>query len=151
MLGGVTIAAGAGPPVRLDPHPDLRPVVLVPERARLPTEGARRALPASVPLADAVANLGHTALTVIGLTRDPSLLSRAVDDRLHQGVRLALVPEVEAVFERLRSSGAPVCVSGAGPSLLVLRSDDAPVPSPGPGWRVLEPSVRARGFDLERS
>ena len=58
VLGGVTIAAGAGPPVRLDPHPDLRPVVLVPERARLPTEGARRALPASVPLADAVANLG---------------------------------------------------------------------------------------------
>ena len=151
VFGGVTIAAGAGPPVRLDPHPGLRPVVLVPGRVRLATDRARRALPGTVPMRDAVANLQHTALAVVALTRDPALLARALEDRLHQRARLALVPEVRAVFDRLREAGVPVCVSGAGPSLLAFRSDEAPVPNPGAGWRVLEPAVRPRGFDIERA
>jgi homoserine kinase len=35
-------------------------------------------------------------------------------DRLHQDVRLALVPEVRATFDRLREAGLAVCVSGSG-------------------------------------
>ena len=58
---------------RLEPHPELRIVVLVPS-VRLDTASARGALPDRVAMADAVFNLGHAALLVEALTNDPSLL-----------------------------------------------------------------------------
>jgi homoserine kinase len=151
VYGGVTIAAGSEPAVRLDPHPSLRPVVLVPEGIRLPTDRARRALSDRVSRADAVANLQHTALTVVALTARPELLGRALRDRLHQQARLDLVPPVRELFERLQDAGIPVCVSGAGPTLLAFRSEERSVPNPGAGWRILEPALRSDGYRLDRA
>ena len=71
----------------------------------------------------------------------------ALQDRLHQDARLALVPAVREVFRALRDRGVPVCVSGAGPTLLAFEPD-GPVADPGDGWRVLEPGVRPRGFEV---
>jgi homoserine kinase len=88
--GGITIAM-ENYVRRLDPHPDLHPVVLIPE-LRLATPEARRALPARVSLDDAVFNVAHAALMVEALTRDPELLRVALRDRLHQAARLDLVP-----------------------------------------------------------
>ena len=48
VFGGFTIALPSGLAHRLDPHPDLRPVVLVPERTRLATSEARSALSETV-------------------------------------------------------------------------------------------------------
>ena len=66
---------------------------------------------------------------------------------MHQDARLGLVPPVADVFRMLRDDAVPVCVSGAGPTLLAFEHE-ATVPDPGDGWRVVRPPVRPRGFDL---
>ncbi len=144
--GGFTIALPDGDVFRLDPHPDLRPVVLIPD-VRLSTAEARAVLPDTVTRADAVFNAAHAALMVQALTRDPSLLGVALHDRLHEDARLALVPEVADVVDELRAAHIPVCVSGAGPSLLAYDLG-APFPTVPPGWRELRVDVRASGFEV---
>jgi homoserine kinase len=144
LRGALTIAYVVGDgwsAARLEAHPDLRPVVLVPQ-VRLSTALAREALPAAVPLADAAFDAGRSALVV------HSLLPVALEDRLHQGVRLELLPEVRDVFEKLRSDGVPVCVSGAGPSLLAFETEERSVPDPRGAWRVLRLPVRSAGVEV---
>ena len=143
--GGLTVIAdGFVAPMRA--HPALRPVALIPE-VRLKTALAREALPEQVALRDAVFNVAHGALVVHALTQDPDLLPIALRDRLHQDVRLGLAPTVREVFDDLTRRGIPVCVSGAGPSLLAFESNERPVGDPGEGWRVLPTSVRAAGLE----
>jgi homoserine kinase len=148
VFGGVTIALPDGFVHRADPHPALRPVLLIPDEVRLPTADARAALTSQVSRSDAVFNLAHSGLLALALVDDPRLLGRAMRDRLHQRARLSLVPEVEGVFEGLRASGIPVCVSGAGPTLLAFDTDDAEVPNPGEGWRVLRVAPRRIGSEV---
>jgi homoserine kinase len=147
-FGGFTVIAD-GYVRRLDPSPDLRPVVLIPEGVRLPTSDARASLQPTVAREDAVFNAAHSALMVEALTRDPSLLVMALHDRLHQNARLALVPDVRDVFEEVGRMRIPVCVSGAGPSLLAFEQDRRTVPDDlRDGWTVLRPGVRAAGFEV---
>jgi homoserine kinase len=149
--GGFTIAMPEGAVRRLEPHADLRPMLLVPERLILPTHVARAALPDDVPRADAVFNVAHAAMTVEAVTRDPTLLGEALRDRLHQDARLRLVPAVRAVLDALFAAGVPACVSGAGPSLLAFPLVGRTLPDPGSGWRMMSLAVRRTGFDLERT
>ncbi len=150
-FGGFTMVVDGGRVQRFDPHPDLRPVVLIPDGVRLSTEEARRALPTVISREDAVFNAGHAALTATALVHDPDLLFVAMRDRLHEDVRLALVPEVRKVFDRLRAENVPACVSGSGPSLLAFESDRHPVPDPGEGWRVIRILVRSAGVEITRA
>ena len=133
----------------LRPHQDLRLALLIPEHERLATEDARRTLPRQVPMADAAFNVGRAALSVLALTQRPDLLPEALEDRLHQGRRLPLVPGARAMFEELRSAGFPICVAGAGPSLVVFERDGRRVPDLGPGWRVLRLQPSASGADAQ--
>ena len=146
IAGGFTIAFGDGV-IRLDPHPSLRPVALIPD-VRLPTTEARAALPELIGRPDAVYNAAHAAATVVALTSEPSLLTQTLGDRLHQDARLALVPTVEGVFRDLREAGVPVCLSGAGPTLLAFELDGVSVPDPGEGWRVLRLDVAPAGVEV---
>lgn len=149
--GGLTVIAD-GFVRRLDVHPAVSPVVLVPERVRMPTSAARAALPERVPLADAVFNVAHGALAVTALTTgDLDLLVVALQDRLHEGVRLGLVPQVREVFAAMRAAGVPVCVSGSGPSLLAFEREGVALPDPGEGWRVLRLAVRRTGVEVIRA
>ena len=146
-FGGFTIVAGDDVE-RLDPHPDLRPVLLIPERIRVSTEEARRVLPRTVTREDAVFNIGHAALTIARILREPEHLRLAMADRLHQDARLALVPQIREVFDRLHAGNIAVCVSGSGPTLLAFERDRWPVPDPGDGWRVLRVPVRHNGVEV---
>ncbi len=123
LLGGLTIAwttaDGAARAVRLEPSPDLRPVVYVPATRGL-TAHARAALPAQVPHGDAAFNVARAALAVHALTADPQLLLEATEDRLHQDYRAAGMPATAALLSQLRRSGTPAFVSGAGPAVLAL-------------------------------
>ena len=151
LRGGLVIAYLSGDgwrAERMDPHPALQPVVLVPREERVPTKDARRALPREVPLADASFNVSRAALAVLALTTRPELLIDALEDRLHQGRRLPLAPASRAMFEDLRSRGVPVCVAGAGPSLLAFESDERLVPDLGPGWNTLRLQPAAAGADV---
>jgi homoserine kinase len=135
--------------LNLEPHPSLRPVALVPEHLRVATDEARRALPDTVSRRDAVFNVSHAALAVWAMTRDPSLLSGALWDRLHEDVRLASVPEARDLRDRLRNDHIPACVSGSGPSLLSFETDEHPIPEDlPPGWRVMRLNVRLEGVEI---
>jgi homoserine kinase len=145
-LGGLTLAYDAGV-VRLDPSPDLRPVLLIPS-VRLPTAQARAALPETVSRADAVFTVSRAAIAVVALTADPAMLPEALKDRIHQPYRLPLVPEANELYRRLRETGVAVCVSGAGPALLAFDLPQAPVPDPPKGWTAIRPGVRATGVEV---
>jgi homoserine kinase len=148
-FGGIIVVAD-GTIRRLDPHPDLHPVVLVPERLRLPTTDARAALPQKVDRGDAVFNVGHAALAVNALRDgDLDLLLVALRDRLHEDVRTSPVPEVAMILDDLREREVPACLSGAGPSLLAFDREGHPMPDPPDGWRAISLGIRATGVEVE--
>jgi homoserine kinase len=148
-FGGIIIVAN-DTIRRLDPHPDLHPVVLVPGELRLPTADARRALPQKVDRRDAVFNIGHAALAVVALREgDLDLLLVALHDRLHEDVRASSVPETAAILDDLRRRQIAACLSGAGPSILAFERDGDPVGDPPDGWRALRPGIRAAGVEVD--
>lgn len=148
-FGGLTVfASGSAYVHRLEPHPDLDPVVVVPDRLRSATAEARRALSRTVDRADAVYNIGHAALVVVALTREPGLLLVALHDRLHEDVRAALVPESAALLADFRQRQIPACLSGAGPSLLAFEREGEAVGDLPDGWRAIRPGVRAKGVEV---
>ncbi len=124
LLGGFVVSAG-GPDgveaIRFEAPRDLRAVLFIPD-LRLPTDGMRAALPSSVPLADAVANLGAVAVGVAGLaTGRYELLSRLTVDRLHEPYRAAFFPQLPRLVGAARGAGAlGACLSGAGSTILAF-------------------------------
>jgi homoserine kinase len=134
---------------RLDAHPDVDPVVLVPERLRLPTAAARKSLTEDVSRRDAVFNVSHASLAVVAFTKDPGLLDTALHDRLHEDARLASIPEARDLLHELRQRRqVPSCVSGAGPSLLAFEREGRTVGDLPDGWRAIRPGVRAKGLEV---
>jgi len=119
LHGGFVVCAD-GTAERFDPPPGLEAVVVVPHEP-VRTAEARAALPAEVPLADAVHNVAHGALLMLGLTRgDWDLVGRGLGDRLHQPHRAHLYPRSIALMEEARRLGAiGASISGAGPTVLV--------------------------------
>lgn len=89
--------------------------------AQVSTATARAALPAAVPMADAVFNIAHAALLVLGLNRgDWELVARGLHDRVHQDRRGSLYPRSHALMCRAPELGAlGATISGAGPTVLV--------------------------------
>jgi homoserine kinase len=121
----------------------------------LVTERARAALPAQVGHADAVHTAARAALLVAALEQGRTdVLTEALDDRLHEPFRAALVPLLGAVRERL--AGLPAfgaTLSGAGPSVLVWceRGEAEAVMRglDGLGAEALPLAVAERGVTLE--
>ncbi len=107
------------PPVRLDPPQGVEGVLVVPEQ-QVPTERAREAMPSSVPVADAVANVAAASQLVLGVERsDLALIAQGLADRLHQPHRAHLYPRSMELLAEARDLGAiGATVSGAGPALL---------------------------------
>jgi homoserine kinase len=103
---------------------DLRFVVATPDTP-LETSEARRVLPASLPLADAVFNLQRALLLVDALTSGRyEDLREAMRDRWHQPVRAPLVPGLADAIALDDPSILGVCLSGAGPSIAAIASGD---------------------------
>ena len=118
LLGGFVVCAGTDP-VRLEPPPELEAVLVVPGDEVVTAE-ARAAMPAEVPLQDAVDNVGHAALLVLGLAQgDLSLIARGLADSLHQPRRRHLYPRSMELVEGAAGMGAlGATISGAGPTVL---------------------------------
>ena len=70
LYGGFVICAD-GRAERFDPPAELEGVLAIPPH-EVPTAEARAALPAEVPIEDAVHNIAHAALLVLGLARGDS-------------------------------------------------------------------------------
>jgi homoserine kinase len=119
LHGGVVICAD-GDVVRFEPPTGLEGILVVPDEP-VRTAHARRALPAEVPMADAVHNVAHAALLTLGLARgDWDLVARGLEDRLHQPHRAHLYPRSAELVRDARALGAlGATISGAGPTVLV--------------------------------
>lgn len=121
--GFVVCGPGAdGQPLasRFDPPGGLEGVVVIPPE-EVSTKLAREAIPAELPLADAVANVSAAALLVLGLqTADLDLVSRGVADHIHQPRRRDLYPRSMEIVDAAAAIGAlGATISGAGPTVLV--------------------------------
>src|SRR4029079_9993601 len=122
--GGFVVCAadenGTLTATRLDPPQGVEAVVLIPHE-QLPTEQAREAIPAEIPLADAVANISAAVELVLGIQRsDLTLIGRGVSDRIHQPHRAHLYPRSREIVEEAPRMGAiGATISGAGPTVLV--------------------------------
>jgi homoserine kinase len=101
--------------------PELHAVLFVPE-FRIATTDARRVLPEKVSVADAVYNMGRTALLVAGMCANhPEYLGVATQDCLHQPYRQTLFPAMKVIFAAARAAGAlGVFLSGSGPTIMAL-------------------------------
>jgi homoserine kinase len=119
LMGGFVICAD-GDATRFDAPTGLEAVLVVPHDA-VRTREARAALPAQVPMADAVANVAHASLLTLGLARgDWDLVGRGLHDNLHQPHRAHLFPKSMDIVARAQSLGAlGATISGAGPTVLV--------------------------------
>jgi homoserine kinase len=119
LHGGFVICAD-GRADRIEPPTGLEALAVVPEQA-VRTRAARAALPAEVPMRDAVFNVAHAALLTLGLAKaDWDLLARGLQDRLHEQHRAHLFPRSVELAGRARELGAlGATISGAGPTVLV--------------------------------
>jgi homoserine kinase len=125
LHGGFVVCAD-GRATRIDVPAGLDAVLVVPRRA-VRTAKARAALPAEVPMRDAVFNIAHASLLALGLARgDLELVARGLADRIHQPRRAALYPRSMRLLEGAAELGAlGATISGAGPSVLVWTRREA--------------------------
>jgi homoserine kinase len=129
LLGGLCMTAKAASQrwrvVRCEWTSTVKAVVAIPS-IRLSTSEARRAMPKTVPVSDAVVNLGALTLLLQGLrTGNGDLISDGMHDRLHEPYRWRLIKGGDQVKQAAIDAGAWGCaISGAGPSVLALCAED---------------------------
>ena len=99
----------------------LRFAALIPDFS-LKTERARAALPETVSHADACYNIARAALLAASAASgNLENLRVAMEDRIHQPYRFAMIPGGAELVKKLLAAGAAgACISGAGPTLLAI-------------------------------
>jgi homoserine kinase len=130
LFGGATIAwqedhhgklVSQALPLAVDSR--IRAIVFIPKE-EFSTTKARKLLPESVPHSEASANSARSALLSHALTHRPDLLFRATEDFLHQEYRSTGMPASLKLMNTLRKAGVAACISGAGPTVLILHTSD---------------------------
>jgi homoserine kinase len=131
-MGGLTVARMSGEAeaqiVSVRPKGKWPLLLAVPDQS-LPTEDARRVLPAQYSRADAVANIQNSMMLLAAFTQGrPDLLSAALEDRIHQPYRAALCPLLPSLQQLKSHDGIlGAALSGAGPSVLLFLNPRASV------------------------
>jgi homoserine kinase len=129
LLGGFVLIRGYDPLEAIElPVPAALRVTLVHPHCRVETARARALLRGhGFTIEQAVANLGNLGALVAGLYRgDLELIGRAIEDRLVEPLRMALIPGYAAVKAAALEAGALGCsISGSGPSLFAFTGSDA--------------------------
>jgi homoserine kinase len=111
--------------------PTIKAVVLIPDLP-LSTKAARAVLPQSYTRSQVVSNLQNVAVLVLSLgsaTLGPrfEMIHEAIKDSVHQPYRGALVPglkEILALDPKAFPGLLGVCLSGAGPTVLALATEN---------------------------
>ncbi len=125
LLGGCRLSASGidrdWEVSQLSWHASIIPIVAIPA-FELSTAAARQVLPAGYSRSDVVFNMAHLGLLMQGLsTGNPDWLKAALQDKVHQPYRKALIPNFDSVEAAAIAAGAHgVVISGAGPTILAL-------------------------------
>lgn len=111
--------------VGIDVHPEISATALVPA-FHASTNAVRQVLPSDVSHVDARFNVSRASVMVVALTKRPDLLWEGTRDRLHQTYRAEVLPVTAEWVNRLRNRGYAAFLSGAGPTCLVLGTEEVP-------------------------
>lgn len=122
-VGGLTLCGqrdGRLVHLRFDP-PALHVALCIPNH-EVPTDEARRRIPATVPHADAVHNVAAVSFLLAGLVAGRTdAIALGLRDRLHQPYRMPLIGPAQAAFDAALAAGAlGAFVSGSGSTLAAL-------------------------------
>jgi homoserine kinase len=127
LLGGAVVVQGLEPfrYVRLTVHSSVRLVFVMPAY-EVATSRARALLPVAVARPEAVAQAAGLAGLVVGLEHgDGDLIAASTVDRIAEPGRIPLYPGYAEAREAALGAGAwGVAVSGAGPTLVALASEE---------------------------
>lgn len=155
VLGGIVVSVQADDRInylKIKLPQGLRCVVAVPDYP-LATRASREVLPNQVPFQDAVFNVGRAALLVAALQQgDLSLLGTAMEDRLHQAFRSALIPGLKKVLAAAKLAGARgVTLSGAGPAIIAFADSNLELIARVMGDTLRQNGVQSRVLILKPS
>ena len=140
-LDGSLAVVAAGNHLTVSVPDGLAVVVWSPDQ-ETSTDAARADLPATVPLDDAVANIGGTAMIVAAFSSGDASgfaeLRSVFSDRIHQEARLSGAPLSREVLDRFgETSAIGSWLSGSGPTVAALAEEhdtdevEAAVDTPG--------------------
>jgi homoserine kinase len=123
LLGGIVLIRSLDPPdvVQLPVPPELCVVLVRPDQ-RLRTADARAVLPSDISRAVALHQAAQVGAIIAALAcGDYALLGRAIDDRIAEPARAALLPGFREAKAAALKAGALGCsISGSGPSAFAL-------------------------------
>ncbi|OBA22197.1 homoserine kinase [Metschnikowia bicuspidata var. bicuspidata NRRL YB-4993] len=108
----------------------IRCVTIIPE-FEVKTDDSRAVLPLSYEKKDIVFNLQRLAVLTTALTLDPpnhGMIYEAMKDKIHQPYRAQLIPGLDSVLKNVTAETTNglcgICLSGAGPTILCLATDN---------------------------
>lgn len=111
-------------------NPAIKCTAIIPQ-FELSTADSRGVLPKAYPTQDLVFNLQRLAVLTTALTMDPpnaDLIYPAMQDRVHQPYRKTLIPGLTEILSCVTPSTYPgllgICLSGAGPTILALATEN---------------------------
>ena len=114
----------------------------------------RKALPAEVPLRDAVYNISHTiALTYALKVGDRELLRDACHDLLHQPYRKNLIKDYDIIADTcFKNQACAFMISGSGPTCMVISNfsnfSEAIQDEIKGAYRIIDLSVDYKGYEI---
>ncbi len=130
LYGGIVVATWDGEHancLRIAPSVNMQALVVIPD-FQLSTTKAREVLPTELTMADAIYNISRSSLLVAALSAGKlDLIREAMQDRLHQPYRAALIPGMEQILQEATDRGAlGIALSGAGPTMIALVDRHSP-------------------------
>lgn len=108
----------------------IKCIAIIPD-FEVKTDDARAVLPESYTRPDIIFNLQRLAILTNSLGNDPpnnKLIYNSMKDKIHQPYRASLIPGLQQVLKDItpdsNKSVCGICLSGAGPTILCLATDD---------------------------
>ncbi|ORX94191.1 homoserine kinase [Basidiobolus meristosporus CBS 931.73] len=121
---------GVGSYARLGWAKEIKAIAIIPQ-FELATEKARKALPVNYQKEDVIFNLQRLTILANALSHSPPNVEKiyeAMQDKIHQPYRKHLIPGLPEIIETMTPSSHPglvgICLSGAGPTVLALATDN---------------------------
>ncbi len=130
LFGGLVVNAcdadGRYSHIKISVDGELKFVAILPD-TKVETSAARKLLPDSVTLQEAVSNVQHSSLLVAAFSsKEYGLLRHAVRDELHEKYRKKLIPHYQEFEMAALDSGAlAFTVSGAGSGCIAFALGDS--------------------------